>query len=76
MTRVIGCHLSSSGSSTGTGSEQTIVHSLAAIPTGCKAWVSYLVGTRYTTETIPYDATHIYPTVDNGVAFTWGIGGV
>ena len=64
------------GSSTGTGSEQTIAHSLAAIPTGCKAWITYLVGSRYVTENIPFDAINIYPTVDNGVAFTWGIGGV
>jgi parallel beta-helix repeat protein len=63
------------GSSTGTGSEQTIAHSLAVIPTGCKAWITYLVGARYITEMIPFDATNIYPTVDNGVAFTWGIGG-
>lgn len=63
----------SSGSSTGTGSEQPIAHGLAAIPTGCKAWITYLVGTRYVTEMIPFDATNVYPTVDNGVAYTWRI---
>jgi hypothetical protein len=66
----------SSGSSTGTGSEQTIAHSLAAIPTGCKAWIKieYPVGSgRYITKDIPFDATNVYPTVDNGVAFEWGI---
>jgi hypothetical protein len=61
------------GSSTGTGSEQTIAHGLAAIPTGCKAWIKYLVGARYITEMIPFDATNVYPTVDNGVAYEWRI---
>ena len=66
----------SAGSSTGTGSEQTIAHGLAAIPTGCKAWIKieYPVGSgRYITKDIPFDATNVYPTVDNGVAFEWGI---
>jgi parallel beta-helix repeat protein len=64
------------GSSTGTGSEQAIPHGLAAIPTGCKAWIKieYPVGSgRYITKDIPYDVTYVYPTVDNGVAFEWGI---
>lgn len=65
--------VNNSGSSTGTGSEQTIAHGLAAIPTGCKAWITYLVGTRYVTEMIPFDATNVYPTVDNGVAYAWRI---
>lgn len=63
----------SSGSSTGTGSEQTIAHGLAAIPTGCKAWIKYLVGTRYITEMIPFDATNIYPTATSGLAYEWRI---
>jgi len=63
----------SSGSSTGTSSEQTIAHSLAAIPTGCKAWIKYLVGTRYVTEMIPFDATNVYPNVTAGVAYEWRI---
>jgi len=66
----------SSGTSTGTGSEQTIAHGLSAIPTGCKAWIKieYPVGSgRYITKDIPFDATNVYPTVDNGVAFEWGI---
>lgn len=62
-----------SGSSTGTGSEQTIAHGLAAIPVGCKAWIKYLVGARYITEMIPFDATNIYPTVASGVAYEWRI---
>lgn len=69
----IGYPTDASGSSTGTGSEQTIAHNLAAIPTGCKAWITYLVGTRYVTEMIPFDATNVYPWVDNGVAYTWRI---
>ena len=63
----------SSGSSTGTGSEQTIAHGLAAIPTGCKAWIKYLVGARYHTEEIDFDATNIYPTVPTGIAYEWRI---
>jgi hypothetical protein len=65
-----------SGYSVGTGSEQTIPHGLAAIPVGCKAWIKieYPVGSvRYITKDIPFDATNVYPTVDNGVAFEWGI---
>lgn len=61
------------GSSTGTGSEQTIAHGLAAIPTGCKAWIKYLVGARYITEMIPFDATNVYPTVTSGLAYEWRI---
>ncbi len=66
----------SSGSSTGTGSEQAIPHGLDAIPVGCKAWIKieYPIGSgRYITKDIPFDATNVYPTVDNGVAFEWGI---
>ncbi len=63
----------SSGSSTGTGSEQTIAHGLAAIPRGCKAWIKYLVGSRYITEMIPFDATNVYPTVTSGLAYEWRI---
>jgi hypothetical protein len=65
-----------SGSSTGTGSEQPIPHGLAAIPVGCKAWIKieYPIGSgRYITKDIPYDVTSVYPTVDNGVAYEWGI---
>jgi hypothetical protein len=69
----IGPGFVSSGSSTGTGIEQTIAHSLAAIPTGCKAWIKYLVGARYHTEEIDFDATNVYPTVPLGVAYEWRI---
>ncbi len=61
------------GTSTGTGIEQTIAHGLAAIPTGCKAWIKYLVGARYHKEDIDFDATNIYPTVPLGVAYEWRI---
>jgi hypothetical protein len=74
MTNLSG--LSKKGSSTGTGSEDPIPHGLAAIPVGCKAWIKieYPIGSgRYITKDIPYDATNVYPTVDNGVAFEWGI---
>lgn len=66
----------SSGSSTGTGTEDPIPHGLAAIPTGCRAWITYLVGSRYVTEFVPFDATNIYPTVTSSLAYTWGIGAV
>jgi hypothetical protein len=65
--------LKNSGSSTGTGTEQTIAHGLSAIPTGCKAWIKYLVGTRYHTEAIDFDSTNVYPTVPTGIAYEWRI---
>lgn len=71
--RNVGYPTDASGSDTGTGSEQTIAHGLAAIPTGCKAWITYLVGTRYVTEMIPFDATNVYPTVATGTAYNWRI---
>lgn len=67
MTRVIGCHLSSAGSSTGTGSAQTIAHSLGAIPTSVRIYLATtgeLMGASA-------DATNIYPNVANGTAFAW-----
>lgn len=69
----VGYPTESSGPSTGTGSEQTIAHGLAAIPTGCKAWIKYLVGSRYITEMVPFDATNVYPTVTSGLAYEWRI---
>jgi parallel beta-helix repeat protein len=60
------------GSSTGTGSEQTIAHGLAEIA-GHHAWIKYLVDTRYISEVVPFDATNIYPTVETGVAYEWRI---
>jgi hypothetical protein len=71
--RNLGYNTESSGSSTGTGSEQTIAHGLAAIPTGCKAWIKYLVNGRYITEMIPFDTTYVYPTVTSGLAYEWRI---
>jgi hypothetical protein len=67
MTRVLGCHLSSSGSSTGTGSVQTIAHNLGAIPTSVRI---YLPTTGEMTGAVG-DATNIYPTVASGTAFNW-----
>jgi len=65
--------IQNNGSSTGTGSEQTIAHGLNAIRPGVSAWAKYLIGTRYITEIIPFDATNIYPTVETGVAYEWRI---
>ena len=63
-----------SGSSTGTGSEQTIPHGLAAIPTGCKAWIRYPISaTVYAEKEIRMDATNIYPKVKTGLAYDWRV---
>lgn len=63
-----------SGSSTGTGSEQTIAHGLAAIPTGCKAWIRYPISaTIYAEKEIRMDATNIYPKVKTGLAYDWRV---
>jgi hypothetical protein len=64
----------SSGSSTGTGSEQTIPHGLAAIPVGCKAWIKYPISaTRFMEKEIDFDATNIYPCVNTGIVYEWRI---
>jgi hypothetical protein len=64
----------SSGSSTGTGSEQTIAHGLAAIPTGCKAWIRYPISaTVYAEKEIRMDATNIYPKVKTGLVYDWRV---
>lgn len=63
-----------SGSSTGTGSEQTIAHGLAAIPTGCKAWIRYPISaTVYAEKEIRMDATNIYPKVKTGLVYDWRV---
>jgi hypothetical protein len=65
------------GSSTGTGVEQTIAHGLAAIPTGCKAWITYQdAGGDYITEFVRFNATNIKVTLDAGIPYTWGIGAI
>lgn len=65
------------GSSTGTGSEQPIAHGLAAIPVGCKAWITYKdAGGDYITEFVRFNATHIKVNLDTGIAYTWGIGAI
>lgn len=64
----------SSGSSTGTGTEQTIAHGLATIPTGCKAWIRYPISaTVYAEKEIRMDATNIYPKVKSGLAYDWRV---
>jgi hypothetical protein len=63
-----------SGSSTGTGSEQSIAHGLVAIPTGCKAWIKYPISaTRFMEKEIDFDATNIYPCVNTGIVYEWRI---
>ncbi len=62
------------GSSTGTGTEQTIAHGLAAIQTGCKAWIRYPISaTLYAEMEVPMDATYIRPKVKNGLAYDWRV---
>jgi len=61
------------GTSTGTGVEQTIPHTFITLPDCVKAWIKYLVGARYHTEEIDFDATNIYPTVPLGIAYEWRI---
>jgi hypothetical protein len=63
-----------SGSSTGTGIEQTIAHGLAAIPTGCKAWIRYPISaTVYAEKEIRMDTTNIYPKVKTGLVYDWRV---
>lgn len=65
------------GSSTGTGSEEPIPHSLTAIPVGCRAWITYKdAGGDYITEFVRFNATHIKVNLDTGIAYTWGIGAI
>jgi hypothetical protein len=69
-----GYNTENSGSSTGTGSEQTIAHGLAAIPTGCKAWIRYPISaTVYAEKEVDMDATNIYPKVKTGLAYDWRV---
>lgn len=65
--------IKTSGSSTGTGVEQSISHGLASIPDGARAWIKYLIGARYEIEPVRFDANYIYATVKTGTAFVWRI---
>jgi hypothetical protein len=56
-----------SGSSTGTGSEQTIAHGLAAAPS--KAYI-YIPSTGEMVG-VASDATNIYPNVPSSIAYYW-----
>lgn len=67
MTRVIGCHLTSSGSSTGTGAMQTIAHGLGAVPS---VVVVYAPTTGELLGAVA-DATNIYPTMALNLAYNW-----
>ena len=63
-----------SGSSTGTGSEQTIAHGLTPIPTGCTAWIKFPISaTRFMKKEIDFDTTNVYPTLNTGIAYEWRI---
>jgi hypothetical protein len=55
------------GSSTGTGSQQTIAHSLVNVPTD----VTVTPTQSGATVTWWADGTNIYPTVTNGATFNW-----
>ena len=62
----------SSGSSTGTGSEQTIAHGLGATPKRVYAYPTEdPAGTIFVWGSPGSDATNIYLTVTSGKDFTW-----
>jgi parallel beta-helix repeat protein len=64
----VGYATESSGSSTGTGSQQSIAHGLVAVPTS----VSIVPTASGATVSFAYaDATNIYVTVTSGTAFNW-----
>ena len=61
-----------SGTSTGTGSEQTIAHGLGATPKRVYAYPTEdPAGTVFAWGTPGADATNIYITVTSGKDFTW-----
>jgi hypothetical protein len=62
-----------SGSSTGTGSEQTIAHGLS-VTTGVRCWIKYPISaTRFMEREVDFDTTNIFPTVNTGIAYEWRI---
>ncbi len=64
---VTGIDGKSSGSSTGTGSEQTIAHGLASAPS--KAYI-YIPSTGEMVG-VASDATNIYPNIPSSIAYYW-----
>ena len=61
-----------SGTSTGTGSEQTIAHGLGAAPKRVEAYPTEdPAGTVFVWGTPGKDATNIYITVTSGKDYTW-----
>jgi hypothetical protein len=58
------------GTSTGTGSAQTIAHGLSGAPTRVRIYPTTDPAGTIITQTTP-DATNIYPTVTNGKGFYW-----
>ena len=70
--RNIGHVTENSGTSTGTGSAQTIAHGLAAAPSKVWIWaIADPAGTTITKGSPGYDATNINLTVTNGKTFGW-----
>ncbi len=60
------------GTSTGTGSEQTIAHGLSAKPTVVKIYPTEdPAGTTISWNATPADATNFYVTVTSGKDYTW-----
>jgi len=60
------------GTSTGTGSEQTIAHGLSAKPTVVKIYPTEdPAGTAIAWNATPADATNFYVTVTSGKDYTW-----
>ena len=63
------------GTSSGTGSEQTIAHGLSAKPTVVKVYPTEdPAGTAISWGTPSADATNIYVTVTNGKGYIWEAG--
>lgn len=60
-------YVTNSGSSTGTGAEQTIAHGLVSTPSRVVIEIPS-IGYK---GSCTFDATNIYPRVFNGVAFNW-----
>lgn len=64
---------SDSGSSTGTGAQQTIAHELGRTPKGVVLTPTAAAGDPYLSAAS--DATNIYPFVANGVTYNWAVFG-
>lgn len=65
-----GVCFAASGSSTGTGAEQTIAHGLGATPDFVYA-TAIASGSFNCYQATPPDTTNIYPTCSAGIAYKW-----